>query len=70
VVIVGISLTSYADVRGVMDKGAEASSAGRQDAYAATAAGVEKLLHLRGGPTAGHFIKTSKPHAIHFYVVS
>jgi hypothetical protein len=50
-------------------KPAEASSAGRQAAYAATAVGVEKLLHLRRGPTAGHFIKTSKPHAIHFYVV-
>jgi hypothetical protein len=28
------------------------------------------LLHLRRGPTAGHFIKTTKPHAIHFYGVS
>ena len=30
------------------------------------AVGVDKLLHLRRGLTAGHFIKTSKPHAIHF----
>jgi len=56
VVIVGISLASYADVRGVMDKGAETSSSagrGRQAVNEARGAGVGSfsLLHLRGGTT-------------------
>jgi len=49
-------LASYADVRGVMDKGAETSSSagrGRQAVNEARGAGVGSfsLLHLRGGTT-------------------
>ncbi len=54
--IVGISLASHADVRGVMDRDAEMSSSagrGRQAVNEARCAGVGSFspLHFRGGPT-------------------
>jgi len=62
-------LASHVDVLGVTQNPPRRLAQGGWP-HMRPAAGVEKLLHLRGGPTAGHFIKTSKPHAIHFYIVS
>jgi hypothetical protein len=62
------SLASHVDVLGITQNAPRRLAQGGWPRMR-PAVGVEKLLRLRRGPTAGHFIKTIETHVVHFYVV-